>query len=639
MTGGPSPPRAPPATGVPALFWRNCQLRRGDGGSRGATDRRHDIAGADDFLRSEHVVQLTAVDVPLYTTVEMLCLHVRVAMRFARMSAVTGEPLAPDAAAEGGTGGDVPPPIEIPCVWFFLPVPHPLGLPTGWRGQRVRSPLETAALDRPTSGVISSLKVHQVDPSRQPVIADLLDLSEFAAVTMADFIPGSHLPDDEAGSRLRHELEQQAAPLRTTRTVFEVAVEVTDHSEAAVSNALDEAIDHVRHVQRAVSVATEWPVRLIARSTLPPFVPTFGGRLRLTPPGEQPGNPIVSERIVHPIDRSAPPSALGLAPEPFGEELLDGVREAADQFARLGPFQTYADIRREALVQRHFDGNHRLAVVSLATAGEVLLDSALLHMLWEEHVEPAEAARYFDRGVGHSSRVARNFPQRLGGGWDAESGSPAGRYLQDLVRLRHRVVHAGHEPTDSELNAAWQALFDLEHFLGDRLASERNLKRYTRTALAWMGDRRLEQRGRLTNHVRRLTEDASEPNWIDSFARYRLNVDKALDPTQSAEVSPPEQLVLYVERRPDGSLRWVIHDPRSLRAAEVDGAEIRDAPGTARVHALLAAAEEGPDPKRAAMMLDAAVPPRVAWLPDHELFPELTIFPGTRTPGPDAAPR
>jgi hypothetical protein len=122
-------------------------------------------------------------------------------------------------------------------------------------------------------------------------------------------------------------------------------------------------------------------------------------------------------------------------------------------------------------------------VIALATGAEVLLDSMLLHIAWEERLTPREAAALFDRSEGHSRRVATFFPQRLGGDWDPNGRGVVGTYFQRLVYLRHRVVHAGHEPTEDELSAAWDALFALEHFLGDRLSTSGVLNRYTRTAM------------------------------------------------------------------------------------------------------------------------------------------------------------
>lgn len=525
--------------------------------------------------------------------------------------------------------------VEIPCLWFFLPLPHPLGLPTGWRSQW-RLPLaKLLRSSAPISDLASSLLIHQLDPSVQPVLTDMADLMLFGAATMTNkgiAESGAALLDrfaNETGGDLRE--------LHTVRTIAEVAIPgLTDNSHERVIEALDLAIDHVRFVQRAVALATQEPIEMLSRARLPPTVPTFTGviwRSHFEDPTPKP--PEVRSSIDYFVPGCAPPTALGLRPDMYSEEILERIFDAQSRLSGGAAFDLYADLRREATVQRRFGGNNRMALVALATAGEVLLDTALLHMLWEEHAAPPAAARYFDRNEGHTARVARYFPPRLGGGWDSGSKSPAGAYLRELVRLRHRVVHAGHEPTTNEIEGGWTALFVLEHYLGDRLAAGQNLKRYTRTAMAWMAESGLRRRNRWTRHVEALVSDPSEPNWVNAFARWRHHVDRALHDSPQQPAAHTDDLILYADLLDDGTIRWLIHDAKTAHAALVDPTQITSESEIATVTDLLAhVPSEGLADRRMALSLNSPIPSSLTWQPDHELFPELQFFPATATAPP-----
>lgn len=518
--------------------------------------------------------------------------------------------------------------IEIPCVWYFLPLPHPLGLPRGWRAERVLSPAELLGATGPTSGLSSSLLIHQVELSAQPVLEGMAELWCCAASAMseAELTSGADALDGFV-----EEIGLDMTPLVAVRTVAEVAVPgFTGEGEDEVLRALDLAIEHVRSVQRSVAIATQKAVRLIARATLPPTVPTFSGVLHSPiEVDEDPPTPSVRGPVDYFIPECAPPAALDIRPEPFDDQMLEQIVDSADRAARGAPFLTYADLRREAMVQRAFDGNNRMALVALAASGEVLLDTALLHMLWEEHVPPEAAARYFDHNQGHTARVRKNFSERIGGSWDPDAKTAAGRYLRELVRLRHQVVHAGHEPTAAEIDGAWSTMSELEKYLGDRLAAGPNLRKYTRTAMAWMGENGLRKRGRWTKHVQELVNDPSEPNWVDAFARWRHHVDRALDPTPAPPGRDVDQLMLYADRLDDGTVRWIIHDIATAHAAVVDGHTVRSAEEI-RLTCDWLAEVTSPNlaERRMGSLLGVALPADAVWQPDHEVFPEFSIFAG-----------
>jgi hypothetical protein len=66
--------------------------------------------------------------------------------------------------------------VVVRCVWFFIPLPHPLGLPDQWTmGERLL-PRELLAWKGPTSGLSCSLKVHQVPSTANLLLTDHADM-------------------------------------------------------------------------------------------------------------------------------------------------------------------------------------------------------------------------------------------------------------------------------------------------------------------------------------------------------------------------------------------------------------------------------------------------------------------------------
>lgn len=140
--------------------------------------------------------------------------------------------------------------IEVPGVWFFLPLPHPLGLPAGWRSERPQPMVDILRAELQGHHLASSLLIHQLVPSVQPVLANMTDLWSMAAAAMgnkgatANSVRLDHV-DGELGD---------LSGLHAVTTVAEVAVPGCDGAtEEAVSHALDEAVEHVRFVNPSIA--------------------------------------------------------------------------------------------------------------------------------------------------------------------------------------------------------------------------------------------------------------------------------------------------------------------------------------------------------------------------------------------------
>lgn len=201
-------------------------------------------------------------------------------------------------------------------------------------------------------------------------------------------------------------------------------------------------------------------------------------------------------------------------------------------------------------------------------AAESLLDELLLHLLWEEGCTPEDAATRWQDGL--VARVEQVIAPRLGGPWDLTGNNPPGHWSQRVAALRNRVAHTGYAPDVDEASQALQAVDQLVTHLCDRLAHPSKLSTYPRTATALAGKRGLERRGALTKKVLALQHDPTEPDWKETFNRWkeawrRCRADitgppRRPDPTQSWPMLLSDE---------DGTEQWVLHDRDSAMATTI----------------------------------------------------------------------
>lgn len=515
----------------------------------------------------------------------------------------------------------IPDPVEF--IWIFLPLPHPIGLPDKWTAQRQLDPLDMARRGIHYSVDLSVL-IHQVDRSANVVASDFADVTKaaFRAVTW-------EVRDADKAENTGDLPPKIADDLRTAITLAEVALAWPHDSDVEV--AIDLAVEAVRQLQIAVAAITEGSVRLISRATLPLFVPVFRGVVFMD--GQHPAFEDYSPRL----NEDASPVAHSVKPPDLSDEQLRDLNCALFQLSGHSPFRSYVDLRREAMVQRRVDGNGRLAVVCLAAAGEVFLDTLLQLMLWEERVEPSDAAVIFDRAKRHQYRVMTQFPDRLKGAWDPNGAGAVGDYFRNLVSVRHRVVHVGHNPSADELDAAWHSLFELEHFIGDRLAAPGVFKRFPRTAMLFLGERGVRRRNRWAKWFERLVHDDREPNWAETFSRWRALLDLELEPHRPEPGADIERIDALLDVDAEGAARGLLHDADAMAGAfaAADALLAADVIDRFTEVAAMYFADGGSPTFRANVAFKGPLPPNLVWLRERDVFPEFDPFPGPRVgPGP-----
>jgi hypothetical protein len=172
----------------------------------------------------------------------------------------------------------------------------------------------------------------------------------------------------------------------------------------------------------------------------------------------------------------------------------------------------------------HHTGNFRAVLMFAHSASEILMDTALMAMLFEEEKTPREAAASFAKPL--KTRILTEYHDRLGGAWAPKGSGAVAVWLRDVLLVRHRVVHAGYSPLYEEAEAARKAHFSLGQHLRDRLAAR--VKRYPFTAGLLVRAPGFERRGIRTKaaeaavlaETARLTEFVG---WRDDLIQLRAS--------------------------------------------------------------------------------------------------------------------
>lgn len=436
---------------------------------------------------------------------------------------------------------------QVEVLVFLIPLPQPLPVPHGWQIRAMED--ETFERRRRFGGLANltaSLCFTHAELDRHPVTMEVAALFDLAYRSRGE--TGSDAPD----------------PLEPQLTVVESFVPYDE--EVDPSDCFDEALRQIRHVQRAYAAVEQREVLLVSHGTLPPIVPMWHGTIPDWGLQPEPG-PLVPF-FLGPT-RLTPSDGLG----DLTDEKLDRLAPMSRQLTEATTLGNYTDLRREAMTQLRVHGNWRLAALTVAIAGEIMLDTILLHLHWEEGTEIQDAARLFmlSERASHVWRVKSCFAELLGGSWSLEAPGPVRDYHQNVALIRHRIAHSGYDPSHAEAEAALNTLLDLERFVGDRLTHSDNLNVYTRTARAWCGNNGLAERGRLTRRVRELIADPSEPPWSDTFERYRQHVDFIASghrPVPGEDGNDIHVVALYW---PDsGHRRILLHDLTACAAVIVD---------------------------------------------------------------------
>jgi hypothetical protein len=155
------------------------------------------------------------------------------------------------------------------------------------------------------------------------------------------------------------------------------------------------------------------------------------------------------------------------------------------------PVIALAHLQAELNNAMFHDGNFRAVLMFAHSASEVLMDIALMAMLFEEGRTADEAIASFAKPL--KSRILTEYHDRLGGAWTPRGSNAVAVWLREVLLVRHRVAHAGYLPQYEEARLAREAHFSLGQHLRDRLAAR--AKRYPFTAGLLVRSGGFERRG------------------------------------------------------------------------------------------------------------------------------------------------
>lgn len=521
--------------------------------------------------------------------------------------------------------------VRTRIVYFFLPTPEPMRFPEGFTCATLRpvdhDTLREADLaeqhETPEPEVMCSVKVWQIDRPFPGYFS-----AQYDAMTEA---ARRGLPPEVSPPPRDGPVDEVVESSGFVQTVCEVAVYVDQWPEAdedeegadPLTDAFDLALEAIRSLQNGYYLTTQEPVTLISQEALPPMVPCFVRRVVDGRPEADDWSEGASAFFIN-------DSYVTLVPgPPLDDEALDRFQAVLDTSEPGRALLGFADMLRDARAALR-RGEYRTAVVSAESAAQVLLDDLLLHMLWEEGVDPVEAADTYCRHVGLSKRMRTHFHGRLSGNWSMKEGA-LGEWQQKLSAVRHRVVHAGYQPARLEAYDALDAVKALNDFVAMRLSANKSVRKYPRTAVALLGIEELDRRGRMARWLRDLVKDPTEPHWITMFARWRWVVHDHLNderPYHGEDRDDRYQYVLLAQ--PDGTTAWWVHDRarrRVCRAAEPP--DLTDAARESFTTGAAALVEEGiPEAYTMAWLGSPATVPEedVEWLRDHVVFPQYAVM-------------
>ena len=287
---------------------------------------------------------------------------------------------------------------------------------------------------------------------------------------------------------------------------------------------LSRALGAIQPMIRAAKLAGDWHVIEPTYERLPQMLLYFEGLLPF-------GSPLVPE-VVDWQD----PQLLQLehtnfingrwAPDPERESYTEASHSYWMRSLASGtPAVAAREMSLESERMHREQGDYASGSILLWTGLEVLSDSFLSVMLWEQHLvdesQPGavESARSHFRDSTAVQRARKELPRLLGGDWSSHA-SPWVRAHRDAYQLRNRIIHSGYRPTRAEAELARKSVDTVQRFLFDRLAGRASV--FPRAAQLIVGTDGMERRGLSGGKFGRfITQRAQkEAPWLEAWATW-----------------------------------------------------------------------------------------------------------------------
>lgn len=391
-------------------------------------------------------------------------------------------------------------------VVFFIATEHPIALPDGTTVWAKRA--EVAV---PWASVMDGTSFVGIRVWRRPEQIEWHEQRDDNAFAVAGALcrpSGSTLP--EGSGRVPPPHGEQLASVVEVATPL-IIPDSGDEAEA-ISDAFDVCLEELQAFMRAYFAVSRDPrFRPITRQTCRVAVPMT---------------------MQHPVTNEYGYMQMFMVNEGTGGALPYPTEELTDEDevrfrirfrrARIGdPFTPYLERARIAHREYLVDGDYSTTVVSAYTATEVLLNSMLLTMAWEEGMAREDTLPWFEGRIEFLSRVGREVIPRLGGNWSAPPTTGMTGQLRSLSDARNRVVHRAEIPNEPAAKDALAGLRSLETLVKQRLAEKRMT--YPKTCLLFLGVPGLRRLNRLDRRIAGWIAQHGEykSEWITDFVAWR----------------------------------------------------------------------------------------------------------------------
>jgi len=224
--------------------------------------------------------------------------------------------------------------------------------------------------------------------------------------------------------------------------------------------------------------------------------------------------------------------------ETLGAGQVEAITSLWQSIRRSDPLMEYEKSLYAADRLLEVQGDYSVSVVQLHTAGEILLDSLLISLAWEDisfedskSLTRDEVSSWFGRGSSLEKRLRSQYHIRLRGWTINKSGSPLHQWSTMVSALRNKIVHFGYEATVFEAYRCREAVSQVDNFVRDLLVSSDNAKKYPRTALIFNGKDRLQERGRLVGRAKQVLEDPGASTWASELKDFRSWIGELMYPS------------------------------------------------------------------------------------------------------------
>lgn len=545
-------------------------------------------------------------------------------------------------------------------VLLFIPLPEPLAIPDDWsiRLEVLGDPDNEVVLRVQTEDGLyhmmkGSLLFHRIEQTTHDFSA-FFSPPAFAAAAKAlsdspendpndpnmwqPFSDGDHLDstDNDPNNRQPPSDEDHLGSTDNDpgwSTVVEAAIFLdTDIDNETLSEALGYSLEQIRGLQKMYHMVSYVPVTLITKELLPMAIPVVvrGFDDQNLHPTE------VTRSFLYIVNRRSMDKPRFSKQWELSKETLDQLTD--NERLWPGPFAPYLDFTREAAIAVR-NGNWLVASVLTGAAAEAFLRELHATLMWDEGLEPKDAADEIKKARLITYLVSSRFHSRLGGIWKLKGEGPIADWRRDVADLRNRVIHTGYEPDETDVYKACAATDSLKAYVGTLLKNRTKIEKYPFTTSFVLGYDRIEDMGKTYSRTWDLAvQSFYGTNPAESFGAWRREVERqrVLDPKTDGD---PARGKLVCVNYMNGEVRyWLVDDEVGLacQARPPDCSESLFAEkslglGDTGVETLITLAEVRP--------VAADDPPQ--WVPSIEVIPSivyrrfLTCFvpPSVPTPG------